>query len=179
MGCAIHCYNGITLKSGLMKTAQSFYEANPYICVSAHSNCFTTNSNTRNEFMKWALETTDAITALLPGPNQEIAYDPYWAVFYPARIIAKPGGEVQIALRLKNHAEHSVKGKIWTRSYGDLIIEQGSLEYTLAPGEQKDFSLRVKINENASSGVHIVTADIEYDGFLFAEFAHGYIQIDE
>ena len=179
MGCALHCYNGITLKSGLMKTAHSFYEANPYICVPAHSNCFATNSNTRNEFMKWALETTDAITALLPTPHPEIAYDPYWAVFYPARIIVKPGEEVQIALRLKNHAEHSVTGKIWTRSYGNLIIEQESLEYTLAPGEQKDFPLLVKIDKNASPGVHIVAADIEYDGFIFAEFAHGYIQIDE
>ena len=179
MGCALHCYNGITLKSGLMKTAQSFYEANPYICVSAHSNCFATNRDTRNEFMKWALETTDAITALLPTPYPEIAYDPYWAVFYPTRIIAKPGEEVQIAVRLKNHAEHSVTGKIWTRSYGNIIIEQEPVEYTLAPGEQKDFPFFVKINKNASSGVHIVTADIEYDGLMFAEFAHGYIQIDE
>ena len=179
VGCALHCYNGITLKSGLKKTAQSFYEANPYICVPAHSNCFATNSNTRNEFLKWALETTDAITALLPPPHPEIGYDPYWAAFYPARVNARPGEEVQITLRLKNHANRSVTGKIWTRSYGDLVVEQESVEYVLEPGEQQEFPLNVKVEKTASTGVHIVTADIEYDGFMFAEFTHGYVQINE
>lgn len=177
--CPIHCYNGITLSSGLLKTATSFFEADPYICLPAHSNVFATNNNDKVEFVQWATETTDALTSLLPMPYPEFGYEPYWITFYPARVILKKGEETQVMIRIKNPAKASISGNIWPKFYGELNIEEAPIEFMLQPGEQKDFPLKIKVNKDAQAGINIITADVELNEKLMAEFPQGYIQIDE
>ncbi|NOY37298.1 MAG: MBL fold metallo-hydrolase [Chlorobi bacterium] len=176
--CSIHCYNGISLSSGLLKTAQSFYDADPYICLPAHSNCFATHQDDKNEFLNWAIETTDIITALLSPPHPELGFNPYWVTFYPARVYAKPGDEVQISLRIKNPGKRMVYGMFRPKNYGNLAIQEKSVEYTLQPGEQRDFPLKIKVERSAQTGVHIITADVQFDGEVYAELPQGYIQVN-
>jgi len=77
----IHGYNGISLNTGLIENAKSVYDANPYICVPAHSNAFAVHEDTRDEYLTWAVYTTDAIAALLKPHLPETGYNPYWASF--------------------------------------------------------------------------------------------------
>lgn len=176
---AIHCYNGISLSTGFLKSAQSFYDANPYIGVPAHANCFATQDNARDEYVEWAVKATDAIKSLLTPPNLEMGYNPYWATFYPAKVRIKAGEETRIALRLKNKADYVINGKFLLKSYGDILLDQKPVEYILGPGETKDFSILVKSKKTARAGIHIVTADIEYNHKLYGELPQGYVQIDE
>ncbi len=177
--CPIHCYNGISLSSGMIKTAQSLYDANPYICLPAHSNVFAVATNDKQEFLDWSIKTTDAIRSLLPPPYQELGYDPYWASFYPARVHIQPGDEIEISLRLKNYSGKIISGKCWLKGYGDIIFGKKIIQYVLNPGEIKDFPVIVKSKKTAGKGIHIVTADIEYGNNVFAEFPQAYVQIDE
>lgn len=176
---AIHCYNGISLSTGLLKSAQSFYDANPYIGIPAHANCFATQDNARDEYVEWAVKATDAIKSLLTPPNLEMGYNPYWATFYPAKVRIKAGEETRIALRLKNKADYVINGKFLLKSYGDILLDQKPVEYILGPGETKDFSILLKSKKTARAGIHIVTADIEYNHELYGELPQGYVQIDE
>ena len=176
---ALHCYNGISLATGLIKTAQSFYEADPYLCLPAHSNGFATFEDTREEFMNWAVETTDAIKALLPPAHPEMGYNPYWATFYPAKIKIKPGEKVRMALRLKNCSYGKITGKFRLKSHGNLNFDNEVREYDLAPGEIKDFSFFVKSAATISPGIYIITADILYDNEMFAEFPLGYLELEK
>jgi glyoxylase-like metal-dependent hydrolase (beta-lactamase superfamily II) len=176
---SIHCYNGLSLSSGLLKSAQSFSEANPYICLPAHSNVFATNGEDKEEFKEWASKTTDAIKDLLPPDNPDLAYDPYWASFYPARIHIKAGDKVEISLRLKNYSGKALTGKCRLKCYGDFTFENEVIAYEMKTGETKDFPVIVKSKKSAGKGIHIITADIEYDNTVFAEFPQAYLQIDE
>ena len=165
--CSIHCYNGLTLSTGLIKTAQSISQANPYICLPAHSNVF-------------AVATEDkAITALLPPPIQDLGYDPYWASFYPTRVHIQAGEEAEIALRLKNYTNKPLSGKYRLKGYGDLILEKKAIEYNLNPSETKDFPVKIKSKDSAGKGIHILTVDIDYDKYIFGEYPQAYIEIDE
>ncbi|VAW19681.1 hypothetical protein MNBD_BACTEROID01-2281 [hydrothermal vent metagenome] len=177
--CSIHCYNGISLVSGMIKTAQSLYDANPYICLPAHSNVFAVAANDKQEFLDWSIKTTDAIRSLLTPPHQELGYDPYWASFYPARVHIQPGGEIEISLRLKNYSGKIISGKCRLKGYGDIIFKKAIVQYILNPGEIKDFPVIVKSKKTAGKGIHIVTADIEYGNNVFAELPQAYVQIDE
>ncbi len=176
---SIHCYNGIHLSAGLLKTARSFYEADPYICIAAHSNGFATDTSDKQEFLKWATTTTDAITALLPPPFQEMGFDPYWASFYPARTHARAGEEVKIMLRLKNYTGHAFVGRFYPKAYGNISIGKKVVEYSLNAGETREFPVIVKVNANASKGIHVITADIGFLGELFAEYPQAYIETYE
>jgi glyoxylase-like metal-dependent hydrolase (beta-lactamase superfamily II) len=177
--CSIHCYNGITLSSGMIKTAQSLYRANPYICLPAHSNVFGVASDDKNEFLNWATETTDAIRSLLAPPLQDLGYDPYWATFYPIRVRVRAGKETETSLRLKNYSNHPITGKYRLKSYGDIIIGNKTIEYELQPGETAYFPVKIKSKSSARNGIHILTADIEYDKLLFGEYPQAYIEVNE
>ncbi len=179
MRSSIHCYNGISTHTGLIKTAQSFYDADPYICMPAHSNVFATHPDTRQEFIEWAMKTTDAITALLLPGHSELGFNPYWTSFYPAKITMNPGEEIQLVLSIKNTASHSVSGKIWLKSYDDIVFQEKTMDYVLEPGENGKIPVEIKVKKNCRPGTYIITADIEFDNQFFGEYPQGYIQIDE
>lgn len=175
----IHCYNGISLSSGLIKTARSFAEASPYVCLPAHSNVFAVASNDKYEFLNWSIETTDNIRSLLLPPYRDLGFDPYWASFYPVRTQIKPGQEVTKYLRLKNYTSGNISGSFNMIAYGDIIFDKEKFTYELAPGETKEFPVIIKSKKTAGKGIHIVTADIEFGGQIFGEYPQAYIELDE
>jgi glyoxylase-like metal-dependent hydrolase (beta-lactamase superfamily II) len=179
MRSSLHCYNGISANSGLIKTARSFYEADPYICVPAHSNGFATHSDTRQEFMDWAMSTTDAIISLLPPGHSEIGFNPYWTTFYPAKSTMEPGEKKQVALRIKNTSGNQVAGKAWLKSHDDIIFPQKILNYELGPEEEIEIPIEIKVKADCRPGTYIITADIEFDKEFFGEYPQGYIIINE
>ena len=179
MRSSIHCYNGISIHTGLIKTAHSFYEAAPYICLPGHSNCFATHHDTRQEYREWAMHTTDAITGLLPPGQSETGFNPYWASFYPAKVSIKPGEEKKVFLRIINRAGHHLSGKIWLKSSDDILFRQTTINYDLEPGEDGNIPVFIKVKETGQTGTHILTADIAFDKTFFGEFPQGYIVIDE
>lgn len=179
MRSSIHCYNGISTYTGLIKTAQSFYEADPYICLAAHSNAFALHKDARHEFREWAMSTSDAILNILPPGRSEIGFNPYWCSFYPAKMTLKRSEEGEIVLRIKNKESHPVKGSIWLKSTGDIVFADRTIPYTLEPGEEGSFSVSVVVKKKARPGTHLITADVEFDHEFFGELPHGYIQVDD
>ena len=175
----IHCYNGISTHTGLIKTAQSFYDSDPYICLPAHSNVFATHQDTRQEFKEWAMKTTDAITGLLPPGQSETGINPYWASFYPAKTKMSPGEGKKIFFRITNRADHHISGKIWLKSSDDILFGQNTINYDLEPGINGNIPVIIEVKKNIGPGTYIVTADIKFDKTLFGEFPQGYIIIDE
>ena len=173
---AIHGYNGISLATGIIATAESFYDADPYICVPAHSNGFATHEDTRGEFMDWAVNTTDVIRAILPPDLPEMGYNPYWATFYPARTRVKPGEHVRIALRLRNSGNNRIRGQFRLKNYGNISFSQEEYPYDLKPGEMKDIPLLVQVSAIPAPGIHIITADIICNDELYAEFPQGFLE---
>ena len=179
MRSSIHCYNGISTKTGLIKTARSFYDADPYICIPAHSNGFATHTDTREEFMDWAMKTTDAIQSLLPPGHSEIGFNPYWITFYPAKESMKPGERKQVVLRIKNTADRTVSGKAWLKSHDDITFPEKVLNYELGQGEMREIPVEIKIKTSCRPGTYIITADIEFGHEFFGEYPQGYIIINE
>ena len=179
MRSSIHCYNGISTRTGLIKTARSFNEADPYICVPAHSNGFATHSDTRQEFMDWAMSTTDAIISLLPPGHSEIGFNPYWTTFYPAKQAMVPGERKEVMLRIKNTASKPVSGKVWPRSHENILFPEKAINFELGPGEEGEIPIDIKVKTSCRSGTYIITADIEFGHEFFGESTQGYIIIDE
>jgi len=176
--CSIHCYNGIRLKSGIMKTVRTFYEANSYMSVTPHGNCYAVVDKDREKFMEWGIETTSAIRDLLGPERADIGYNPYWVSYYPARAAAKEGEGVNVALRIVNDAEHDVCGFVRPRGYGDVEFEVDEAVYEAGRGEVCEVPLVVKVKKGARKGIHVLTADVEYDGELFGEPVTGYIVVE-
>jgi len=179
MRSSIHCYNGISLHSALISTAQSFYEANPYICLPAHSNVFALHDDARDEFREWAMSTTDAIKNTLPAGQSETGFNPYWASFYPALTGMTAGKETEVFLRIVNRKSYSVSGTIRLRSSEDIVFDNETIPYTISPGETGSIALALSVKKKCPPGTHIITADIEFDNEFYGELPTGYIQIDE
>jgi len=179
MRSSIHCYNGISTRTGLIKTARSFHDADPYVCMPAHSNGFATHSDTRQDFLEWAMGTTDVITALLPPGRSETGFNPYWNTFYPAKTTMKPGERKQLVLRIKNTATYPVSGRAWPKSHDDIVFAKKELSYDLAPGEDGEIPVEIKVNAGCQPGTYIIMADIEFDTEFFGEYPQAYIIVNE
>ncbi len=179
MRSSIHCYNGISTYTGLIKTAQSFYDADPYICLGAHSNAFALHTDARHEFREWAVNTTDALRNILPPGRSEVGFNPYWASFYPAKLGMKPGEKREVVLRIKNKESHPVAGMVWLKGSEDISLSDRAIPYKLGPGEDGSLKVSVSVKKTGRPGTHIITADVEFDHELFGEFPHAYIQVYE
>lgn len=179
MRSSIHCYNGISTRTGLIKTARSFSIADPYICIPAHSNGFATHADTREEFIEWAMGTTDIITALLPPGQTETGFNPYWTTFYPAKKTMISGERKKVLLRIKNTASHPVSGKAWLKSHDDIVFTEKELSYDLAPGEDGEIPVEIEVKAGCQPGTYIITADIEFDTEFFGEYPQAYIIVNE
>ena len=179
MRSSIHCYNGISLSTGLLKTAQSFYDADPYICLGAHSNAFALHTDARHEFLKWATSTSDALRNILPPGRSEVGFNPYWASFYPAKQSMKPGEKTEVHLRIKNKESRPVAGTVCLKSTGDIVFGERELSYSLGPGEEGSLTVSLSLRKTCRPGIHLITADMEFDQEFFGEFPQAYIQVDE
>jgi glyoxylase-like metal-dependent hydrolase (beta-lactamase superfamily II) len=179
MRSSIHCYNGISIRTGLVKTARSFYEADPYICVPAHSNAFAVQPDTRQEFVAWAMAATDATVTLLPPGQSETGFDPYWASFYPAKIRLNPGEKAEVLLRIRNSSGHGISGRAMVKSHGSIRISQHVVKYEMGPGEDGEIPVGITVTSGGRPGTYILTADIETGDELFGEYPLGYIIINE
>ncbi|MFO7669354.1 MAG: MBL fold metallo-hydrolase [Bacteroidales bacterium] len=179
MRSSIHGYNGISTYTGLIKTAQSFFDADPYICLPAHSNAFALHTNTRHEFREWAMTTTEAIRSLLSPRHSEMGFNPYWASFYPAKMITTPGKETEMLLQMINRESHPVSGTIRMKSSDEIIFRNQTIPFVLGPGEKGAIPVIMKTGRAGRSGTHIITADITFDNELFGELPLGYLQINE
>lgn len=176
--CAIHCYNGITLKSGIIKTVRTFYDAGSYVSVTPHGNCYAAVTTDKDKFLEWGIETTAAIRDLLGGEHADVGYNPYWATYYPVTTSAKGGESVDVVLRIVNDAERGVSGVVWPRCYGDVEFEVDKVGYEAKAGEVCEIPLSVKVKREARKGIHVLTADVEYDGELFGEPVIGYVVVE-
>jgi hypothetical protein len=163
----------------LVTTARSFYEADPYICIPAHSNGFAIHSDTRREFVEWAMATTDIITALLPPGHAETGFNPYWTTFYPARQTMSPGDRHKVTLRIRNPGSKPVSGKAWPKSHDDIIFSEKALYFELEPEEEGEIPLDIKVKKGCRPGTYIITADIKFGHEFFGEYPQGYIVVHE
>jgi glyoxylase-like metal-dependent hydrolase (beta-lactamase superfamily II) len=179
MRSSIHCYNGISTSTSLIKTARSLYEADPYICIPAHSNGFATHPDTRQEFMDWAMNTTDDIISMLPPGQAEVGFNPYWTSFYPAKRTMVPGERDQVVLRIKNAASQPVSGRAWPKSHDDILLPEKVLNFELGPEEEGEIPVELKVKPGCRPGTYIITADIEFAHEFFGEYPLGYIIINE
>jgi len=179
MRSSIHCYNGISTRTGLIKTAQSFYSADPYICLAAHSNGFATHNDTRLDFVEWAVKTTDVITSCLMPGHSEIGFNPYWATFYPAKSHVHPGGDVQLFLRIINVADQGVPCRIILKGPDDIEFGEKVVETLIGPGETAEIPVRMHVGKKGRVGTHLITADIEFGNEIFGALPVGYIITDE
>ena len=128
--------------------------------------------------MIFAQKTAAAIRDLLGGEHADVGYNPYWVTYYPARMAAKDGESVNVVLRIVNDAERRVTGVVWARGYGDVEFEVEEVEYEAKAGEVCEIPLMVKVKEGARKGIHVLTADVEYDGELFGEPVTGYVVVE-
>jgi hypothetical protein len=179
MRSSIHCYNGISTRTGLIKTAQSFYNADPYICVAAHSNGFATHSDTRHEFLEWSVKTTDVITSCLVPGHSEIGFNPYWATFYPAKSEVQPGDDLQLFLRIINVADQGIPCRILFKGSEDIFFGERVVETLIGPGETAEIPVSIHLDKKGRMGTHLITADIEYGKEIFGALPVGYIVTDE
>jgi glyoxylase-like metal-dependent hydrolase (beta-lactamase superfamily II) len=173
---AIHCYNGISLNTCMIATATSLKEADPYICVPAHSNGFALCEDARDEYMEWAIRSTNAVSNLLQPELQEFYFNPYWAVMYPARIRVLPGDHATIALRIANSGLKPISGRAYFHGYSGVEPDKKDIYFVLSPGESMDYPLSVRIPGKAASGRYVITADLECNGEFFSEYAQGYLE---
>lgn len=173
---AIHCYNGITLKSCLIATANTLREADPYIVVPAHSNAFALSEGTRDEYMDWAVRATKAIRDLLRPELQEMYFNPYWATFYPSRSLISRSGPLKMTLRIRNDGPEIISGTAYIHTYTGVIAEKGEIAFSVSSGGSAEYAIAVSLVGNASPGKYMVSADLECNGAYFSEYALGYLE---
>lgn len=116
---------------------------------------------------------------LFPWDDANYGIDERWAGIYPYGQKAKPGQQLEIAVKILSHSDSH---KVYTVKPNvpdgfRLKPDKGSIN--AEPGKEAEFCFRVTVPNNVTKSPHVITADIEFDKWVLHQWCEAMIEISE
>jgi glyoxylase-like metal-dependent hydrolase (beta-lactamase superfamily II) len=126
--------------------------------------------------MRTELKKRSAILAeLAPWPDPNYAVDESWAAVHPYGSTVKDGGEIELEVRILNHAPSNQTYRVnWNLPEGWKRV-RSTASASIAPG--KEGSLRA-VFRATGPGLHVVTADVEFGGRTLREWTEAMVRVE-
>jgi hypothetical protein len=116
------------------------------------------------------------LAELLPFDNPNFGLDESWAALHPYWITTKPGEKVEIELRITNHSKQEQRfSTVLHAPEGFEIREPGRVRIAA----QADGALKseLTIPKDCRPGLHVVTADLVWDGGQLREWTEAVVEV--
>ena len=116
---------------------------------------------------------------LFPWDEANYGIDERWARIYPYGQKAKPGQQLEIAVKILNHSD-SRKAYAVKLNVPDgfrLKPEKGSIN--AEPRKESEFTFQVTVPNKVTKSPHVITADIEFDKWVLRQWCEAMIEISE
>jgi hypothetical protein len=116
---------------------------------------------------------------LFPWDEVNYGIDERWARIYPYGQKAKPGQQLEIAVKILNHSDSR---KVYTVKPNvpdgfRLTPDKGSIN--AEPGKEAEFCFHVTVPNSVTKSPHMITADVEFDKWVLRQWCEAMIEISE
>lgn len=162
---AVVARNSAIFEEGYITGSRYLRDLKPDIIMGAHNVLMTNPSAFVERYHEWSKRIARRFRELLPDPDYEYQFDPFWVSAYPYRVDLTEAGEAIVAVTVRNFRDRPQRHSVSLVLPPGLKADPPVLEGTVDAKSRKSFSVRISAKrDKVPSGTLVVPMDITLDG---------------
>ncbi|MEM7393399.1 MAG: MBL fold metallo-hydrolase, partial [Verrucomicrobiota bacterium] len=176
---AVVARNSGIFEEGYLYASEYLLKLKPDLMIGGHSFVMHDPMEFIQRYNAWAKRIIELYQDLLPDPDYEYLFDPYWVSAYPYRIDLGSAPE-EASITIRNFRGMPQRHRVELKLPPGVTAEPQVLEGTLQPESQAVFKVHLRADtEKARKGIQIVPFDITLDGKRYGELFDVLIRTEE
>ncbi|MCY3013893.1 MAG: MBL fold metallo-hydrolase [Planctomycetota bacterium] len=159
---AVVARNSAIFEEGYMQGSRYLLDLAPDIVMGAHNVLMTEPHALLVRYRDWSERIAARYRELLPDPDYEYDFDPFWVSAFPYRVDLPAGQWREVTVTVRNFRDRPQRHVIRLRLPDGVTAEPEVLEGTVEPESRGRFTVRLRA-EGAAPGVRMIPFDITLD----------------
>lgn len=160
---AVVARNSAIFEEGYVHGARYLLALDPDIVMGAHNVLMTRPHALLERYVAWSERIVARYRELLPDPDYEYDFDPFWVSAYPYRVDLPVGEWREVTLTVRNFRDRPQRHSIRLRLPDGVRAEPEVLEGVVGPESRERFTVRLRA-DGAAPGLRMIPFDITLDG---------------
>lgn len=162
---AVVARNSAIFEEGYVHGSRYLRDLAPDILMGAHNVLMTEPAAFLDRYHEWSKRIVTRYRQLLPDPDYEYRFDPFWVSAYPYRVDLEDRREVEVTVTVRNFRSRPQRHLIRLVCPPGVTAEPAALDGELAAESRQGYPVRLTADPAAAAaGVLVVPFDIELDG---------------
>jgi glyoxylase-like metal-dependent hydrolase (beta-lactamase superfamily II) len=168
---AVVARNSAIFEEGYFLGSRYLRDLKPDIVSGAHSVLMANPAAFLQRYHEWSKRIIAHYRELLPDPNYEYLFDPFWVRAYPYRVDLAVEETQTLQITVRNFRDRVQRHRIELKLPPGIEAEPKVLEGSVAAMSRHAFDVKLTVKDRAAlgAGVQIVPFDIALDGRRYGE----------
>ncbi|MCE9530262.1 MAG: MBL fold metallo-hydrolase [Planctomycetes bacterium] len=167
---AVVARNSAIFEEGYILGSKYLRDLKPDIIMGAHNVLMTNPTAFVERYHEWSKRIVARYKELLPDPNYEYQFDPFWVSAYPYRVDLPEQSTQEVMITVRNFRDKPQRHSIRLRLPPGITATPSILEGTVAAKSRKEFKVILKASpEKTANGVQMIPFDIILDDKHYGE----------
>lgn len=167
---AVVARNSAIFEEGYILGSRYLLDLKPDIIMGAHNVLMTNPSAFVGRYHEWSKRIATRFRGLLPDPDYEYQFDPFWVSAYPYRVDLSEKPEAMISVSVRNFRDRPQRHSVTLVLPPGLAADPAVVEGIVEPKGKKAFPVRISVNRGmVPPGVLIIPMDITLDGMKMGQ----------
>lgn len=177
---AVVARNSAIFEEGYLYGSRYLMDLKPDIVMGSHSYVMPDPAAFLKRYHNWAHEIIRLYRDLLPDPDYEYQFDPYWVSAYPYRVDFSDSREQTIAVTVRNFRNRIQRHRIDLQLPPGVTADPPVLNGLVERESRHTYHVTLRLSEtDARPGLHIAPFDIRLDDTHHGELFDFLIRIPE
>lgn len=177
---AVVARNSAIFEEGYLYGSRYLKDLKPDIVMGSHSYVMPEPAAFLDRYHKWAQEIIRLYKDLLPDPDYEYLFDPYWVSAYPYRVDFSEVSEQTVAITVRNFRNATQRHHIELKLPPGVTAEPPVLDGLVERESRHTYQVQLTLDKSATtSGLNIVPFDITLDGTHHGELFDFLLRVPE
>jgi hypothetical protein len=152
----------------------------PYNCLLSNQHVeplFAFSRDQLDHMTKVLMERIEILKQLIPFDDVNYGIDEQWARAYPYGQKGKPGGSLELSVRIFNHSETEKTFAVEPYNSFGFTIEPGKSSIVIQPHAEGEATFLVKISKKAQAGISLLTFNVKSGEWDLHEWAEAIVEL--
>lgn len=162
---AVVARNSAILEEGYVRGSRYLKELAPDIVMGSHSYVMPEPAAFLDRYHAWSKEMAALFRDMLPDPDYEYLFDPYWVSAYPYRVDLRTADTQQVSVTVRNFRDKPQQHRIELKLPPGVSASPAILDGTVPAKSRSKFPVTLTVDRRTvPQGVQTTTFDITLDG---------------
>lgn len=162
---AVVARNSAILEEGYILGSRYLRDLKPDIIMGAHNVLMTNPGPFVERYHEWSKRIARRYRELLPDPDYEYQYDPFWVSAYPYRVDLQRDDQAMVSVTVRNFRDRPQRHSVALALPPGLKADPPVIEGTVEAKSRKSYPVRITVDRGkVAAGTLMIPMDITLDG---------------